>query len=75
MVIELLQLQEGILSILIILRLQDLIITQVTDHLTLMLHHHLHLDILDMVDQEDIMAGKQKKVVLARPFSKLYKAT
>ena len=59
MVIELLQLQEGILSILIILRLQDLIITQVTDHLTLMLH--LHLDILDMVDQEDIMAGKQKK--------------
>ena len=39
----------------------SLIITQVTDHLTLMLHHHLHLDILDMVDQEDIMAGKQKK--------------
>ena len=60
MVIELLQLQEGILSILIILRLQDLIITLSIAHLILMLHH-LHLDILDMMVPKDlIIIGKQK---------------
>ena len=40
---------------------QDLIISLSIDHLILMLHHHLHQDILDMEGLEDlIIIGKQK---------------
>ena len=68
MVIEHHQLQEVVLILIHHQSLQDLTIMQSIIDLTLMLHHLLHQDILDMMDQEDIMVGKQKKVVLARPF-------
>lgn len=54
-------LQEEDLTISIHQSHQNLIISLSIDHLILMLHHHLHQDILDMEGLEDlIIIGKQK---------------